>query len=351
MHRHCKFILSLLFVIMSIITFDCKVYADDKDLASTEVLGNLEVYKQEVYGDMYHVYVDPNTNIAWLYTNRTVDQQFANSSGGFVVNERNETCDWLELRVCTDSQPIALRKDYIYGYFSDSPNLNYIELDRFDFSGVTTFQNMFGDCSSLEEVDTSLLSSLKPTSCAGMFYGCRSLKSIDLTNIDFSNCKSVASMLAYTDDLSGTVDCANSNIHLVPDWDNFLYYSNTNHNSLIFNFEGMDGSNIKTFSHVFMSAYGDYKGDGFCPTNATTVDYCFSRFTPSTDTLNINDWELNKVTALTCIIQSCSFDTLNMNNWVCSNIKTFETLDGGGHSIKNINMKNWELPICESIYF
>lgn len=325
-----------------------KVNANAAGYAQFSYTGNEALF--EDWGN-YKVYKNTTSGCDYFYTDKTVSEQL--STGGFVGYEADDNVlDSKVILVCEDSEPIALRQNYENGYFKNCSALEYIDLSRFDLSGVTTFESMFHGCSSLKSIDTNCFSNVKPTSCANMFNGCESLESIDITKMDFSNCSTIYLMLAGTNNLTGIIDCANSNIYLVPNWERAFQGCNSNKSGdLVFNFENMDGSHIENFSSVFTNAYGEYKGSGFCPSNATKISSCFWGFDSPSEELIINDWELHNASSVDSFLAYLKCDSVQMNNWTLDNVVTIgNAINADGLlDTRNYIMKNWNCPKLESI--
>ena len=71
-----------------------------------------------------------------------------------------------------------------------------IDLSYLDSSTVDNTENMFYQCSSLEEINFNNFNKSKVTSMYGMFQGCSSLKSLDLSNFDISKVEVMTNMFS-----------------------------------------------------------------------------------------------------------------------------------------------------------
>ena len=71
--------------------------------------------------------------------------------------------------------------------------------DKFDFSNVSDFNNMFMDCSNLKKVDT-YISPSGPSTMDGMFLNCSSL--VEAPEIDTMLCESAEGMYSYCTSLT-----------------------------------------------------------------------------------------------------------------------------------------------------
>ena len=69
-----------------------------------------------------------------------------------------------------------------------------VGLRRINFCTVTDMFGMFRNCSALEELDATEISTSRVKNMSSMFYGCTSLKELDLTYFDVSKVKKMKSM-------------------------------------------------------------------------------------------------------------------------------------------------------------
>lgn len=78
--------------------------------------------------------------------------------------------------------------------FSGLGRVKYLDLQEFDFNGVTDISGIFESSHSLESINFGEECALKPRYCQGTFLGCTSLKSIDTEHIDMSNNRTTIGM-------------------------------------------------------------------------------------------------------------------------------------------------------------
>jgi surface protein len=81
---------------------------------------------------------------------------------------------------------------------------------------LTTFENIFLDCSSLKEVDLSNMNTFEIKSMSNMFGGCSSLISVDFGDIDTTLVTSMNKMFSYCYSLS-SIDLSKFNTEKVED--------------------------------------------------------------------------------------------------------------------------------------
>jgi len=310
------------------IEFKTNHFSEYSLLQTMTYAGNESKFSDFSTNGEYKTYTDPATEITYYYTSLSKEEQLA--IGGFykkMVSGEETNFAAKKISVCSDSQDIVLNPNKT-GHFSNSTNLTVIDLEKFDFSELSSMENMFS--------------------------GCTKLSSLNITKIDFSKCTSVKSMLNNCSSLSGTLDLANSNIYLVSNWDKMLYGCGQNSNMLYINLENMDGSYITSMNATFSNATANIKATGFNPKNVTNLSQCFLNFKALGDTLELNGWTLKKIETISNMFVQVSNtggyttnDTyLKLNDWEIHNLTSIKEIHGGGAPINfsNIEMKNWYLP-------
>ncbi|MBR0270004.1 MAG: BspA family leucine-rich repeat surface protein [Prevotella sp.] len=84
-----------------------------------------------------------------------------------------------------------------YNWFMGMKNLTSITgLNYLNTSNVTIMENMFGECSSLTNLDVSHFNTNKVNTMAGMFYNCSSLTSLDVSKFNTANVTNMYYMFA-----------------------------------------------------------------------------------------------------------------------------------------------------------
>lgn len=78
--------------------------------------------------------------------------------------------------------------------FSGLKNIKSIDLQEFNFDGVTDIGRMFEDSQYLESIYFGDDCQLRPRYCQDAFLGCISLKELDTEHIDMSRCRNVMGM-------------------------------------------------------------------------------------------------------------------------------------------------------------
>lgn len=92
---------------------------------------------------------------------------------------------------------INARPTSCYNWFMGMKNLTSITgLNYLNTSNVTIMENMFGECSSLTNLDVSHFNTNKVNTMAGMFYNCSSLTSLDVSKFNTANVTNMYYMFA-----------------------------------------------------------------------------------------------------------------------------------------------------------
>ena len=94
--------------------------------------------------------------------------------------------------------------------FGNCTSLKNLDVSHFNTSNVTNMSEMFASCYSLPFLDLSNWDTSKVTTMHGMFYHCRSLTELNLCTFDTNQVTSMSLMFTGTSDLS--------NIYVGPNW-------------------------------------------------------------------------------------------------------------------------------------
>ena len=94
------------------------------------------------------------------------------------------------------------RAEKLQNLFGDCSLLEQVDVSKFDTSNVTTMAYMFYKCSSLSNIDVSHFDTSKVITMRSMFYNCSNLESIDTSHFNTSNVENMAYMFAGCNNVS-----------------------------------------------------------------------------------------------------------------------------------------------------
>ena len=108
------------------------------------------------------------------------------------------------------------------GYFKNLTNLEKMDLELLDVSGVTDMHSMFYECSSLETLNLSSWDTSNVTDMYSMFYECSSLETLNLSSWDTSNVTDMHEMFYGCSSLTA-LDLDNWNVSNAIDF-KYMFY-------------------------------------------------------------------------------------------------------------------------------
>ena len=185
----------------------------------------------------------------------------------------------------------------LYHYFKYCINLTTVN-GLVVHSDIKNLDNTFGNCNSLESVDTSNWDTSNVTHMSHMFTDCYNLASLDVSNFDTSNVTSMGNMFYCCSNLT-TLDVSNWDISNVTNMNGI--FNNTN------NLKYLKCNNITTLNTLntyLPTKTSDNQGTIICKSDITNLD---------TTTLQSKYWN---VTSETTLIAKYVFDKSIHNNCI-----------------------------------
>ena len=200
------------------------------------------------------------------------------------------------------------------------------DLSNWDVSNVIRMDNMFYDCETLQQLDLSNWNTGNVLNTMTMFYDCKSLTTVgDLSNWEMSNNISMDSMFHGCKALTTVGDLSN--------W---------------------DVSNVKIMNSMFydckaLTTVGDLSN--WNVGNVTNTKYMF-RNCDKIQQLNVSNWKSDSLIEASRMFQSC--DTLtevNIANWEMSNLVDVNNMFEYCGKLQKIDASNWIAPNLKDISF
>ena len=163
-----------------------------------------------------------------------------------------------------------------YSWFYDMTNLKTIEgWKNLNTDSVANMRMMFGNCSSLEEIDLSNFNTQKVTNMRQMFLNCSGMKSIDVSNFDTQNVTNMMAMFSGCSNLE-EIDVSNFDTKSVINM-NQMFFSCSSLTSL--DLSKFDTHNVKDMTNMFADCENlttIYAGNDWSTENVENGDGMFS---------------------------------------------------------------------------
>lgn len=228
-------------------------------------------------------------------------------------------------------------------------------LDNWDTSSVGTdpspwnpnnMASMFLMCPNLQELNLSKWDTSHVTSMSAMFEADGSLTSVgDLSNWNLQNVKSTREMFEYDGNLSFVGNLDNWDVHNVGDMYG-MFNGDTNLTS-VGDIRNWDVSNVTNTGYMF----------AFCPNlrtigdlsnwdvgHDTNADHMFGGCNQLTSLGDLQNWNVGNITNASCMFGDCGkLRTIgDVHNWDVRNI-TDSSYMFSGAGITNFNISHWQL--------
>lgn len=201
-----------------------------------------------------------------------------------------------------------------YGWFYGCTVLTSVDnIEYLDTSECTTIAGLFGNCSSLTNLDLSSLDTSKVTAMNNVFYGCKKLSNINVANWNTSK------VLTLTRAFSG---CSALTTLDVSKW---------------------DVGNVQNMSYTFYrcSALKNIDVSSWNTYNVTNMGYMFYECS-KLSSLDVSNWDVSSVLDMVAIFFNCSSLTeLNVNKWDVSRVRNMSFLFYGCSGLTELNVSNW----------
>ena len=230
--------------------------------------------------------------------------------------------------------------DNLYHYFRWCTNLTTVN-GLIVYSGITNLDNTFGNCNSLEFVDTSNWDTSNVTYTNHMFNNCNNLASLDVSNWDTSNVTNMNHMFYNCNNLT-SLDVSNWNTSKV-----------TNMNSI---FDGctsltqLDVSNWNTSEVTSMQAM--FSGcqmtrldiSNWNTSKVTNMRYMFGAFSVSMKLteLDLSNFNTSNVTNMDSMFSNCTnLTSLDVSNFDTNNVASMGSMFNNCNSLTSLDVSNF----------
>ncbi len=225
--------------------------------------------------------------------------------------------------------------------FSGCLSLESLDLSGWDVSSATSLSEMFRGCSTLASLDVSGWDVSKVTDFSDMFRNCPVLTALDLSDWNVSSATDLSGMflncLALTSlDLTGWNPSSAANL-------SNMFHTCSSLTSL--DLSDWDVSSVTSFSGAFFGCLALTQLDvsTWDVSHATDLSWVFTNCT-SLKSLDLSGWKPSSVKALSYMFDACSsLESLNLSGWNVSGVTGFRAMFADCSSLASIDLSGWSM--------
>ena len=218
--------------------------------------------------------------------------------------------------------------------------LKKLNLNNWDTSNVTDMSFMFSESNNITELDLNHLNTGKVKDMNNMFNNMKSLTTLNIENWDTSNVINMSSMFADSKSIT-SLNLNNWNTGNVTDM-NHIFSGTENLKTL--NIDKLDTHNVINMQAMFFRALSLKELDlnNWDTSNVTNMSWMFTGAKSITKLL-IKNWNTSKVTTMTVMFSGMDkLLDLDISDWNTSSLQEMGSLCSHCHSLKNLNLSNWD---------
>ena len=290
---------------------------------------------------------DNTTAVVFEYNSSASSGTLLSSWGDAPIYGNLDGTIW---RVSTSASMIIADPD-CSGMFSNIYNstTNQFEssLERIDFgegfntTNVTDMSYMFGNCSSLTNLDLSNFNTENVTDMYGMFTSCSGLTSLDLSSFNTANVTNMSWMFGDCSSLT-SLDLSNFNTANVTD----MYCMFARCSSLT----NLDLSSFNTENVAGMgSMFGDCSSltsldvSNFNTENVTDMHTMFA-YCSGLTSLDLSNFNTENVTGMSSMFYGCgSLTSLDLSNYNTMNVTNMHSMFGECSSLTSLDLSHFDM--------
>ena len=272
----------------------------------------------------------------------------SNDGWGVKLTNLNST-ENVNTKLCTsiNDKPIVSMKFTFY-----NSKANNIDLSSFDTSNVTTFENMFYNCSNIKSLDLRTFNTSNVVNFQYMFSGDYNIEKLLIDNFDFSKISNMNNVSSMFSGLSNIKNISAKKWKIPKSFNSIIGCRNTSlcSNKLEYiDVSNWDLSETENINGLFGDYYGkEIKGLNTWKTpnlkDISNLFYNANRL----ESADLSSFDIKNVTNMTAMFYNdTSLKSINMDNLDFSNASSSGV--GGGMiqnatSLKSISARNWTLP-------
>ena len=230
------------------------------------------------------------------------------SVNGVNKNECKKTCD-----MDGEENNVTLYFDYpvtsCYLMFCCLNNIKEVDLSNFDFSNVITIASMFHKCSNIEKITFGNMNTSSLKTMYAVFYELPKLVSLDLSQFDTSHVTNMESLFNRCTNLM-SINLSNFDTSKVTNFRSFFY--------------GCENLTSIDISH-------------FDTSNATTMELFFGNC-KNLETLNLGNMNTSSVTNMYSLFYNCNkLKSIDLSSFNTSSVTTMEWMFANCYVLKSLS--------------
>ena len=210
-----------------------------------------------------------------------------------------------------------------------------------DTSAVKSVENMFYNCSKLENFDFTNFNTSNLADVSQMFYNCSKLESFDFTNFNTSNLTDVSQMFYNCSNLT-SVDLSNVNISKVTNMQEMFFGCNK---LTSLDFTNMNTDKVTNMKGVFRDCQNLECLDltSISTNNVTNMSFMFYGC-QKLKNLDVSDFNTSSVTDMSYMFYGCqNLTSLNVSGFDTSSVRNVVNMFCGCSSLTHLELQNFNM--------
>ena len=311
-------------------------FRDNVNFGPLYYITNSTQFRTKITGEFKRNIVLTEEDVVALGATR-LDVDYNNPDAKYKIYgwiDENGNCYWWS------NAEIALLTDNSRRMFTDSSNIQSIDITGINTSNVTNMSNMFGNCKKLTSLNLSSIDTSNVTNMQSMFFSCNGLTSLDVSNFNTNNVTNMQSMFSNCTGLT-SLDVSNFNTSNV-----------TNMSSMFSGCRGLTSldlsrfntSNVTDMSSMFGSCSGLTSVDvsNFDTSKVTSMNNMFNGCSGLTN-LDVSNFDTSKVTSMGSMFSGCSkLTSLDVSNFDTSNVTNMSYMFSRCSKLTSLDVSNFD---------
>ena len=272
----------------------------------------------------------------------------SNDGWGVKLTNLNST-ENVNTKLCTsiNDKPIVSMKFTFY-----NSKANNIDLSSFDTSNVTTFENMFYNCSNIKSLDLRTFNTSNVVNFQYMFSGDYNIEKLLIDNFDFSKISNMNYLSSMFSGMNKLKSISAKKWKIPNEFIDALgcRYTSLCSNSIDYiDVSNWDLSETKNIKGLFGHFYGK-EIRGLNTWNTENVTNLYNLFGNATNLkeIDLSAFNVSKVTNMSeMFLNDNNLNKIIVDNWNLSgmtNIGVMGSMFKDAKNIKEVSMKNWIIP-------
>ena len=228
----------------------------------------------------------------------------------------------------------------MYHMFSESENLEYLDLSSFDTSKVTNMDGMFGACKKLKKLNISSFDTSNVTNMASMFVHCNLLEELDVSGFNTSKVRNMNTMFWNCTNLK-ELDVSGFNTSNVTNMSRMFSDCKA---LLKLNLKSFDTSKVTNMSYMFYDCTSLLELDlsSFNTSNVTNMSRMFSDCT-GIIRINLTSFNTSKVTDMAKMFYACyKLESLDLTSFNTSKVTDMNRMFAYCYKLGSLDLTSFD---------